>query len=1306
MTFAPTVLEQNVVTAIFNKGDPDKLGIINAENAVKILTGAKLPPNILGEIWAIADNDNNGFLTRKGVAVAVRLIGWAQKGEPVSEDLLDKVGPLAQIDGISLPRMTSPAPAPPSNSSMAAAIPNISAADRAKFIRLFVGCGPSGGLLTGEKARDVFVKSNLPVEKLGQIWNLSDTQSRGALDQTDFIIGMFFIQLAMSQPNFILPANLPAGLYEQASGGRPTTQAVQAHNTGGSTGLRSPAVPSGFSSPLKPQYTGQALRPQGTGSAVLPQHTGQLASAPHTGAAPKVTFAPSALSSKQPTSVPAWDVTPQEKSTADNFFKTLDTQRRGFIEGDTAVPFFLKSNLPESILAQIWDLSDLHKDGRLTEDGFAIALHLINGNLAGKEVPETLPEGLIPPSMRKPANQLSEIQQDLWLLGDTPPASANNQATTFVQQQATGGRSHPPEPQHKPRPSITQPNRNFLDDDESSEASPEQSVPDHSVKIGNVRNQLDSTNRSLNGSKTERVSLESSVASSAAALSQLETQLAAAKASYETETRLVTDLRTRYSTQMANINKTREELITAESDLSALRQEKAEVEGAVLRDKEEVRELQRKMKQVGDETDIIKKEIDRVKKDARHQKGLLAINKKQVATAEGEREKQEKELDVAKKVLELATKEVEDAQATEEEIKAQVAARSAATSPALEAAYGGFSTIPAENDVLPASPAVSVSRSTASKNPFDKLLGAGSSTPRSASTYLPFAQPPAPAQDDDPFGFATAFAAEPVTTPPPVASQIVSPSAESPPPRLASPAPIRSRSPELIAASPAPARSKSPESMTLLEVQPPKAASPEPHPSGTGLDDASRFPALDAIGGANESTNTDLPPLKEMEHDSDSDSESDADSDDLPLARAAVKAREAKDAHNEARPMSDLTSPSHDSAFDTAPEDSVNETPTPRRSQSPELYPAGSAQHEGPPLTTPTVPSTQAVQTPFATFDPASQGQSLFTPAANTSLEPKSTTVSDFDEAFGQMGGSVLNGAASEPTAFKFDDAFGDTFDFGSTPAIDLGTPATASNEAAFPATHPPPSDAELFPLPYANGDRNKVKAPVVANTAPPSAAPGVVSFDDAFGLSGRQQPQQPSSNATTQSFELNSPTTSREASATSSHRPVSPTTSMATSVASTQTPRPVPHTPTSPTSNGRSSPQRSNENGSMRSSARKDNGFKSQPPPSIEQPAPAKSSKFHFPGFGRSKTQKRQKSIPAATYAPMASDRQTSTSSRTPSILDPTSVTDAGGDVEGVKRIIEMGFTRDQAVVVLEKHGYDMRLALADLLGDGSATS
>lgn len=90
MSFAPTPPEQQLIQALFNAADPQKVGIINGENAVKILGGAKLPPAVLGEIWAIADSDNNGFLTRKGAGIVLRLIGWAQKGEPVKEELLGK----------------------------------------------------------------------------------------------------------------------------------------------------------------------------------------------------------------------------------------------------------------------------------------------------------------------------------------------------------------------------------------------------------------------------------------------------------------------------------------------------------------------------------------------------------------------------------------------------------------------------------------------------------------------------------------------------------------------------------------------------------------------------------------------------------------------------------------------------------------------------------------------------------------------------------------------------------------------------------------------------------------------------------------------------------------------------------------------------------------------------------------------------------------------------------------------------------------------------------------------------------------
>lgn len=90
MPFAPTPTEVGLVNAIFAVADPQKLGLITGEQGINVFAGSKLPPATLGDIWALADPENNGALTRRGVAVTVRLIGWAQAGKLPTLDLLDK----------------------------------------------------------------------------------------------------------------------------------------------------------------------------------------------------------------------------------------------------------------------------------------------------------------------------------------------------------------------------------------------------------------------------------------------------------------------------------------------------------------------------------------------------------------------------------------------------------------------------------------------------------------------------------------------------------------------------------------------------------------------------------------------------------------------------------------------------------------------------------------------------------------------------------------------------------------------------------------------------------------------------------------------------------------------------------------------------------------------------------------------------------------------------------------------------------------------------------------------------------------
>jgi epidermal growth factor receptor substrate 15 len=99
--------------------------------------------------------------------------------------------------------------------------------------------------------------------------------------------------------------------------------------------------------------------------------------------------------------------------------------------------------------SRIRDLADMDNNGRLTRDGFAVAFHLIQSKLAGKDLPATLPPTLIPPTKRGAASAFTPSQppvpeavKDL-LWDDSPPQSAVSPPPT-LQPQRTGAIS----PQH------------------------------------------------------------------------------------------------------------------------------------------------------------------------------------------------------------------------------------------------------------------------------------------------------------------------------------------------------------------------------------------------------------------------------------------------------------------------------------------------------------------------------------------------------------------------------------------------------------------------------------------------------------------------------------------------------------------------------------------------------------------------------------------------------------------------------------------------------------------------------------------
>ena len=82
---------------------------------------------------------------------------------------------------------------------------------------------------------------------------------------------------------------------------------------------------------------------------------------------------------------------------------------KGKISGSVAKKEMIKSRLPNPVLAKVWRLADVDSDGMLDSDEFALAMHLINVKLEGYDLPDELPEHLIPPSKKSPINNLVKM---------------------------------------------------------------------------------------------------------------------------------------------------------------------------------------------------------------------------------------------------------------------------------------------------------------------------------------------------------------------------------------------------------------------------------------------------------------------------------------------------------------------------------------------------------------------------------------------------------------------------------------------------------------------------------------------------------------------------------------------------------------------------------------------------------------------------------------------------------------------------------------------------------------------------------
>ena len=312
--------EKTAYAYLFNLADTDSLGVLTGERAVSFFEKTTVPAPVLGEAWQIADTENRGLLTKPGFCMVLRLIGWYQSGQhqPTTE-LAFKTAPIPKFDGITIPGVSQSQPQP---QAQAAASPRSSAfpqdplqpqlsggggpirvppLDPAKvqqYSGLFDRSGAQNGFLDGVTAKSIFERAGLPNEVLGKIWMLSDSQQRGMLDQTEFIVAMHLITSMKSRTMTSLPNTLPPGLYEAAPrrGQRPPSRQASVQS-----GVPRQLTGTGIGAPVRTQSP--LARPSSSNYSPVPQ-------------------------SAQPTG-PQWLITPQEKAQYDRFFATVDPAGKG-----------------------------------------------------------------------------------------------------------------------------------------------------------------------------------------------------------------------------------------------------------------------------------------------------------------------------------------------------------------------------------------------------------------------------------------------------------------------------------------------------------------------------------------------------------------------------------------------------------------------------------------------------------------------------------------------------------------------------------------------------------------------------------------------------------------------------------------------------------------------------------------------------------------------------------------------------------------------------------------------------------------
>lgn len=303
----------------------------------------------------------------------------------------------------------------------------ITAADRAKHDQQFFSLVPLNGLITGDQARAFFMQSGLPPNILAQIWALADINKDGKMDKKEFSIAMHLIQKKLH--GFTLPTTLPDSLKADPApafgvfGSPPVGGAAMPMGGGAGTWSGGMMTPGAIGVTATPPPIG--FSPVATTG--MPINMAPAMGVPNMGIG--VSPPRAEMSGAGRSTTTDWSMPQPVKLKYSQMFNQLDKNHVGSLTGNHARNILSQSLLPTQVLAQIWSLADVDKDGRLTADEFCIAMHLVDMYKSGHtSLPPTTPVELLPGGRGRPPSRNESPTQ---VNNDEPPPQKTSSFQSF-----------------------------------------------------------------------------------------------------------------------------------------------------------------------------------------------------------------------------------------------------------------------------------------------------------------------------------------------------------------------------------------------------------------------------------------------------------------------------------------------------------------------------------------------------------------------------------------------------------------------------------------------------------------------------------------------------------------------------------------------------------------------------------------------------------------------------------------------------------------------------------------------------------